>query len=1453
MKRTLGLDLGTNSIGWALVNLDFSKNGAIEGIGARIIPMSQDKLSDFGKGNSVSQTAERTKFRSSRRLRERHLLRRQRLLRVLNVLGFLPEHFQSKIDFDKRLGQFFENEEPKIAYNNSKFIFESSFHELVELFRKKHPELLSDGKKIPYDWTIYYIRTKALKQAVSKQELAWILLHFNQKRGYYLARGEEEIEKLNQRSEYYSLKVLDVKADLDNKGAKGTWYSVVLENDLVYRRQSTIPLNDWIGKVKEFIITTELNEDGSEKTDKEGKIKRSFRAPSEGDWTLLKKKSENEIDQSGGTVGEYILNQLLNNPKIKIKGKLIRTIERKYYREELEKILTKQAEFHTEFKDNDLFNDCIRELYKSNDAHRTYLESKDLTHLFLKDIIFYQRPLKSKKGLIAHCPLESGSYLDQNVVQIAKPIKCIPKSNPYYQEFRIWQWIFNLSIYRTEDDKNLTEQFIPNLNIYTDLFDFINSKKEIKQEQVIKFLLELSGMKGKELREAVGKYRWNYVQDKIYPGNETQSQIITRLIKAGVNASEFLTNDKEYHLWHIIYSVHDKSEFIAALKSFARKNNLNVEAFADAFQNHPPYKSDFGAYSEKAIKKLLPLLRAGKYWDWDTLDPKTKSRIDKIITGELDDTLKDKVREHSEKHQLQKESDFQGLPLWLAQYVVYGRHSEASLAGKWKSASELDAFIHEFKQHSLRNPIVEQIVLESLRVVRDIWNHYGKGAENFFDEIHIELGRDLKNPKDERDKMTRQINENENTNLRIKALLAEMAQDQKVESVRPYSPVQQEILKIYENGVLSSGIEIDDDILKISRTAQPSSSDLKKYKLWLEQKYRSPYTGAIIPLNKLFTTNYEIEHIIPQSRYFDDSFSNKVICEAAVNKLKDNQLALEFIKNHGGQIVKTGFGKEVKIFTREEFEEFVKQNYAQNRSKKAKLVMEDIPDKMVESQLNDTRYISKYISSILSNIVRSDTNDDGVNSKNLVFVNGKITGELKQDWGLNDVWNDLILPRFIRLNQLLNTDKYTAWSEKHQKYIPAVPLEESKGFSKKRIDHRHHAMDALVIACATRDHVNLLNNINAKSATRNDLIRKLKTYKEVTYTDNQTGQIVKREIPDQFIKPWSAFTRETAEALEEIVVSFKQNLRIINKSMNRYTRWELKEGKLTKVQSPQKGTTLTIRKSLHQDYIYGLVQLNHLKTNKDEILTARRKPLDTKFNLNTIESITDTGIQKILRNFLKFKDNNPELAFTPEGIEDMNRNIRHFNDGKDHQPIEKVRVFESGKKFPLGINGSKKKMFVQSDKGANLFFAVFTDNLGNRNFATIPLSEVIERLKQNLNPAPDLDENGNKLSFFLSPEDLVYVPNVNELSNSNMINFNRLTIEQRNRLFNVNNFSNTCYFRPNRIAQSIIAKEVDYKFNRESNKLSGSYDIKTASFEEFQIKDVCIKLKIDRLGFLSEK
>ena len=89
-KKILGLDLGTNSIGWALVDKDEKK---IINIGSRIVPMGSE-LSEFEKGNPQTKNAERRIARGIRRMGKRYKARRNKLLYILDKLGLLPEQFQ---------------------------------------------------------------------------------------------------------------------------------------------------------------------------------------------------------------------------------------------------------------------------------------------------------------------------------------------------------------------------------------------------------------------------------------------------------------------------------------------------------------------------------------------------------------------------------------------------------------------------------------------------------------------------------------------------------------------------------------------------------------------------------------------------------------------------------------------------------------------------------------------------------------------------------------------------------------------------------------------------------------------------------------------------------------------------------------------------------------------------------------------------------------------------------------------------------------------------------------------------------------------------------------------------------------------------------------------------------------------------------------------------------------
>lgn len=174
----------------------------------------------------------------------------------------------------------------------------------------------------------------------------------------------------------------------------------------------------------------------------------------------------------------------------------------------------------------------------------------------------------------------------------------------------------------------------------------------------------------------------------------------------------------------------------------------------------------------------------------------------------------------------------------------------------------------------------------------------------------------------------------------------------------------------------------------------------------------------------------------------------------------------------------------------------------------------------------------------------------------------------------------------------------------------------------------------------------------------------------------------------------------------------------------------------------------------------------------------------------------------------------------------MNANIKTYNDGKYHKPILKVRVFELGSKFSLGNSGNKKDKYVEAAKGANLYFAIYQKEDGQRSFETIPLNLVIERLKQGLNEVPEENEKGEKLLFHLSPNDLVIVANEDGISNE---------IYKM-----VSSSGSQCFFVPYYIASPIV-QTIELGANNKSEK----------AWSGIMIKQACQKLRVSRLGFIT--
>ena len=218
-KRILGLDIGTTSIGWAIVeavgekkandingktaNTDINNDrigiyikDGMPAVGVRIIKQDTDSITQFNAGKKLNDgskatpTAQRRQKRGSRRLKSRYKLRRQKLQQVLDVLKMLPDGISKKLDKDG-IATFVQDKNDKY-YTAQK------------------------GKRDSDDIgkAIYELRDRGIKEKekINLKEFGRILLHLNQWRGYSSDRFSEE-EK--QTFDYYNGEIIEL--NLDNK------------------------------------------------------------------------------------------------------------------------------------------------------------------------------------------------------------------------------------------------------------------------------------------------------------------------------------------------------------------------------------------------------------------------------------------------------------------------------------------------------------------------------------------------------------------------------------------------------------------------------------------------------------------------------------------------------------------------------------------------------------------------------------------------------------------------------------------------------------------------------------------------------------------------------------------------------------------------------------------------------------------------------------------------------------------------------------------------------------------------------------------------------------------------------------------------------------------------------------------------------------------------------------
>lgn len=1164
-KNILGLDLGTTSIGFAhIIEGNTPEQSSIVQIGVRVNPLTTDEQTNFEKGKPVSVNADRTLKRGARRNLDRYQDRRKNLIDALLKADVIT----------------------------------------------KDTILAENGKNTTHE--TWCLRAKSVAEKIEKEELARVFLAINKKRGYKSSRkaknedegqvidgmaiakrlyeenltpGQLAYQLLKEGKKYIpDFYRSDLQAEFDKVWIfQKQFYPEILTDEfykeLQGKGQRATSASFW-GK---YQFNTAEN-----KGNREEKKLQAYKWRSEAISKQLEKEEvayviteiNNNLNNSSGylgaisdrskelffnhlTVGQYLYNQLKNNPHTRLKNQVF---YRQDYLDEFEAIWQEQAKYHKELKEE------------------LKAEIRDI-------VIFYQRKLKSQKGLVSFCEFESQEkIINGNKKRIG--LKVAPKSSPLFQEFKIWQVLNNVLVRKKGSKKRAVKQsdqatlfdeekeiFVFDLETKQRLFDELNIKGNLKANKIIEFLgyksaeweinyselegnrtnkalydaylkiLELEGYDVKDLLKVKSNKDDVELDDLNVPASEIKDMVqqIFETLNINIEILEFnaeldgkaFEEQASYQLWHLLYSYEgdDSKSGNEKLYELLEKKFGFKKEHSQILAN-VALSDDYGNLSTKAMRKIYPHIKELHY---------------------------DKACE-------------------LAGY----RHSASSLTKEEIANRPLKDKLELLKKNSLRNPVVEKILNQLVNVINTIIETNSKKDENGkiteyfkFDEIRIELARELKKNAKERAEMTTNINAAKTENDKIREIIK-----------RDFPNVK-----------------------------NPTRNDIIRYKLYQElsfNAYKNLYTNVKVDYDKLYGKEYDIDHIIPQSKMFDDSFSNKVLVPRQANLDKSNQTAFDYMSNKNEKdfqnyiSVIESLYKEKKI-TKAKYQKLLKKE-------------SEIGDGFIDRDLRDSQYIAKKARNLLYEICRVVTP-----------TTGSVTDRLREDWGLINIMQELNFEKFKALG-------LTEMVEKKDGTFKERIVDWSK-----RNDHRHHAMDALTVAFTKHSHIQYLNYLNARKNENHKLhsniigIETAETEVKIDAEGNKK-RIFKLPIPN--------FRQQAKEHLENVLVSHKAKNKVVTKNKN---KTKSKNGEKVKIE-------LTPRGQLHKETVYGKYQYY---VNKEE-------KVGTKFDEETINKVSNPLYKKLLLQRLSENGNDPKKAFA--GKNALSKTPIYLNEEKSETLPETVKL-----------------------------------------------------------------------------------------------------------------------------------------------------------------------------------
>ena len=558
-----------------------------------------------------------------------------------------------------------------------------------------------------------------------------------------------------------------------------------------------------------------------------------------------------------------------------------------------------------------------------------------------------------------------------------------------------------------------------------------------------------------------------------------------------------------------------------------------------------------------------------------------------------------------------------------------------------------DLLVPIYVDDTITNQRVIRSLTQTRKVINSIIKKYGMPKI-----INIETARELAKSRKERNEIAKNNVEKQTENEKIKNQLVEL------------------------------GLFVSTDKI--------SSTDLLKYKLWKEQNEFCGYSMKKISIEDLFGNNIvQIDHILPYSRTYNDNYLNKTLVYTKENQEKGNRTPYEW------------FGKTQKW---DEYEAYI-NNLTISQKKKDNYLLKkldfDTEREMRDQNLNDTKYISKELSSL----IKAYLNVEKVN-----MYPGAITSKLRARWGFNRLTHSYISKTY------------------------RLPEDMKKDINKDRDNHLHHAMDALVIASITPSLQQKITLYEKFSRYIDGLTKKtienlnIENGKEILgeYYDDTTGEIkdiniieyIKKQLEEEHIYynkhnisrlefplPYENFDKEAKlRVYEQDLDTLKWNL----KSYNTYTKKDI-ESLHTLVPSIAK---TKVSGKMHEETYYGIKEIG--KDEDKKIYKTLRTPIE-KVKRKDLENIPDRlgGSKDIYESLVEW------FGDYEVGEEVLKANGNKYpvsKSDKEHKEIKKLKLYSEYKNTGHMINKSNVEkggiyridVFKSKDKDDDkLYFAAY--------------------------------------------------------------------------------------------------------------------------------------------------